>query len=470
MVEIPFPTNSSVGETNRTTNGRLVNAILEQLPGGDVIRKRAPGLYRVGASIDDKVHCRGMVMATTGSLLVAYDDRVQLFTGLNQDAVTDGIDVGALDGTDTITIAKNNKTPVPDIVAVTDNGAFTLSTGAAPASYPDPDVGSPNSVCFGDGYFFFTYGDGSCLASALNDTAINPLDVVKLQSKSDGLLRGVFFRQELFLMGPSVIEVWSNTANPTGFPFSRAAVIPRGLMSKFAVAGFEDGFTNQLIWVGSDNIVYMLDGMNPKRISTHDIERAIQSLADKETLRAFVFMNGGHAYWVIKSSDWTWVYDLMTSTWQERKSWQLDYFRAECSVNGFGRWILGDGTTGYLFTPDATYYQEDQDPLPFMVMSLSVDKFPARYTVAKTDFDFVVGEADIALKPEARIAWSDDGGVQFSNPLVRKIGEQGKYKTRITLNRTGQATGYGRVWRIEISDAVYIGLLGGQMTASMEME
>ena len=40
-------------------------------------------------------------------------------------------------------------------------------------------------------------------------------------------------------MGLGTIEVWQNTGNPVGFPFSRVTVIPRGLAGPSAVAGFE---------------------------------------------------------------------------------------------------------------------------------------------------------------------------------------------------------------------------------------
>ena len=69
--------------------------------------------------------------------------------------------------------------------------------------------------------------------------------------------------------------------------------------------------------------------------------------------------------------------------------------------------------------------------------------------------------------PSVLVSWSDDGGVTFGNPLVRKIGKAGKYSKRMTVLRAGQATGFGRQWRLQISDPVYVGLLGGDMQANV---
>ena len=61
-------------------------------------------------------------------------------------------------------------------------------------------------------------------ASAINDTAIDPLDFIKVNGNPGGLLRAMPFG-ELYLFGSNTIEPWQNTANPTGFPFTRVKVI-----------------------------------------------------------------------------------------------------------------------------------------------------------------------------------------------------------------------------------------------------
>jgi hypothetical protein len=50
-------------------------------------------------------------------------------------------------------------------------------------SFADTDIGTPNSVGFMDGYFIFTYGDGTIQASGLNDVTIATTDKTKEQAK-----------------------------------------------------------------------------------------------------------------------------------------------------------------------------------------------------------------------------------------------------------------------------------------------
>lgn len=470
MTAIVFGNVSSPGETGRTSSSRLINCILEQLQDGTINHKRAPGLSRFITSAGGNVHTRGMIPANSNTLIIVYDGKVETVTYSGETTTSTEGDV--LLGTDLVTMARNNAA-TPDIVCVSpENGAFVIDAAGAVSSYPDSDVGAPNSVCFGDGYFFFTYGDGSCIASGLNDTSINVLDSIKAESQSGPILRGVFFRGMLLLFTGSTIEVWQNTANPSGFPFSRAAVIPRGIVSGNAVAGWEDKFAAQLMWVGPDNIVYKLSGYEPVRISTHDVEHDLQNLTDKTETRCFVCANNGHQFFVVKSSAFTWVYDLLTASWQERHSYGLANWRAEQSVFMWDDWVIGDELSGFAFRLGNFVYAEDVNPLVYDVTSQPAKGFPNRFTVARADFDFVAGmgvtggdpyrEGD----PQVMISWSDDGGVTFGYPLSRLLGKVGEYRARVSVLRAGQATSYGRQWRLQVSDPVYVGLLGGDMAFS----
>src|SRR5262252_3205961 len=171
--------------------------------------------------------------------------------------------------------------PAPAVVVVVDpdTGAFQVTTVPSVISYPDRDVGACNSVCFLDGDFFFTRGDGTTLASDINSTSVNPLTFIQVQGNPGGLLRAIPF-SELYLMGSTTIEVWQNTANPTAFPYSRVKLIPRGLLGRYAVTGWEPGFGKGIIFVGDDRRVYVLNGYTPTAISTPDVDRAISNYVD----------------------------------------------------------------------------------------------------------------------------------------------------------------------------------------------
>lgn len=472
QAEIRFAANSSPGERSQLSGARLINAIVEKLGTEQVIVKRAPGLSLYSSSVGSFTHCRGMIELNASTAFVVYDEAVEMIS------VSSGSPVhtvmGTLPGSSLVTLAKNNATTPDVVVCSPDNGTYVLSTTGEPTEYPDADLGFPNSVCFLDGYFFFSYRTGQCIASGLNDTTINPLDSVVMESNSGGLYRVVPFNESLYLCGPDGMEQWVNTANPTGFPFSRTAVIPSGLLAPRAISGFENGFTRSLIYVGTTNMVYQLNGVTPVRISTHDIERDIQNLSDKTTLRCFVAMNNGHAFWVMKSPDWTWVFDLLTNSWQERQSYTSSRWRAESSAYVFGDWLLGDETNGKLYRPDNAAYVEDTEPLVFDVTSLPVDDFPQRQTVARADFALAsgtgvaTGSADNVVDPSVFISWSDDSGATYGTPVERKLGQQGEYGNRIYINRCGRTRALGRQWNIKVSDPVFAGIQGGVMQDTIQ--
>ena len=60
-----------------------------------------------------------------------------------------------------------------------------------------------------------------------------------------------------------------------------------------------------------------------------------------------------------------------------------------------------------------------------------------------------------------RISWSNDGGVTWGNPLHRELGAQGRAEHRVTVTRTGLTGPMGRRWRLDVTDPVHVGLMGG---------
>lgn len=374
----------------------------------------------------------------------------------------------AYDTEGVVTFARNNKSPTPDQVLVTPSlGAYTFTTGSL--SVLDVDGQLPNSVCFGEGYFFFAIGDGRCYASGINATTVSSLDVIRAEAKAEALVRGVFWAGDLYLFGLTHTEVWGSGGNPnaTGFPLNRSGVIWRGLIAPLAVCGFEDGFHPVLIWVADDYSVRVANGYEAVPISPPDLDRAIEACTTKSAIRCAVYHIDGHACVAIDlAGEATWVYDLDEQKWHERKSDGETHWRfTGNTVRAFGKWIGGDHHTGNLLYIDDTTYEEDGDPIEFMVESISMESFPTRLMVPRADFNFVSGVGDATTPdPEVKIQWSDDGGHRWSDPVTRKLGEAGRYLTQVRVNRCGLTGVKGRRWRLTVSDPVYVGLLGGDMT------
>ncbi len=379
--------------------------------------------------------------------------------------------LGSLAGSERFTVAHNNAA-TPDIVAVTDTGAFNLFTGSSPTNFADGDLpATPTSVCFQSGYFFFSYRDGRIFASGLNAVSIDSTHFTTAQTRPGGVTRLIPYNGELLAFGPAAIDVYRNTANATGFPYSYGDTIDMGLLGKFAVAGFEDGWVNRLIFVGGDYVVYTLDGYSAVPISTPDVVRSLQTVEDGDDLEAHVYTSGPHAFWVISGPGFTWEYNVSTGWWNERRTNGASRWRATRSVRVENRWIVGSVDNGSLYEVDLTAYKEGTLPLVWEVQSAPGAAFPARIAFPRADFDFVVGVGraagtdPIETAPVVALSWSDDGGGTWSTPLLRELGGEGERTKRISLFRTGLSGPTGRMWKAVISDPVYAGLIAGAAAA-----
>jgi hypothetical protein len=325
---------------------------------------------------------------------------------------------------------------------------------------------------------FFTMSNGKVMASDLNAVTVNSLSFTTAEAKPDGALRAIPWNDQLYIFGPSSIEIYQDTANtPPAFPYSLVNSISTGLAGRYAVAGHEDGFGGKgLIWVADDNTVVILNGYQPNKVSPPELDRLIEAVTDKNTLEACVYISGGHPKWVLSCDAWTWEFDLNTQKWDERASYLIPRWRGTQAVFAFGQWIVGDTTSGKLLGVDEMNHTEDGDPLLYRLESGPVAKFPNRTVVPRADFNFSTGTGiatgpdPIATQPRVRISWSDNGGALWSNPLHRPLGPQGRAEQRVTVTRTGMAGPMGRRWRLDVTDPVHVGLMGGDQATQLRAD
>ncbi len=481
MVAIPLPLSSSPGYLGlQEASGRLVNLYAVPLPRprkrGEpepAKRVRVPGMTSFLTSTQSGF--RGMY-SVGGTLYVAFDGF--LYTGTSAGgALTPH---SALPGTARVYFASNNAAS-PAIAVVTENGAFQI-LAASNISWPDADLPQPSTVFSLDGYIVFTIGDGRIFATDLNSTAVNNLSFGRLEAKPDPPVRGVPFAGRALFFGSQTLEVWTDVgASP--FPFQRAAVVPFGLLGVDAVAGWEDGWGAGLLWVAHDGTVRQLNGYTADKVSPPDLDQLISREDHPELLLASVYMFDGHAMWSITGSDFTWSYDINTQKWHERQSHLTNRWRGLQTWNAFGRWLVGDRgvpdlysvgeylNDGNVYSIDENFREAD-DPMVARLESGPVQQFPQRVRVARADFNIetgvgnTLGEDPIETDPEVDISWSDDGGINWSNPLTRKLGRQ-SVNQDISVFRTGMSTRQGRRWRLDISDPVYVSIFGGDQSAEL---
>lgn len=465
MPQIVFPKSNAPGKTPSETGGRLINCVAEPMAEGaanEFVIRRDAGLRKVFSPVTPGVP-RGALYSNGTLYLIVGNKGCSITKAGDVYTVTEL--TGTVAGTGKVTIAANMKAPTKDILMNTTSGKYTI-TSSMISTFTDPDLPVANSIIFLGGYFIASIAAGQAYASGINDTTFASVDFASAEAYSDGLKRAVPLGQDLILMGDISIEIWKNTGNEVGFPFTRGPVIPLGLIDTFAVAGFNYGFPGVLAWVANDNRVYK-NVFNPTPISPPDLDALIKRVEDKSTIELSVFVCDGRPCLVVKTPDWCWVYNFATQWWHERKSYQSETFDFSLGVQAFDDWFVFDQETGDAYVIDGSAMKEGDQPLVEDIRSAPFHRFPWRNSISRMDFFFRPGqginsgEAPIETDPSVRISWSDDGGITFKNPVVRKLGEQGKYRTEISVRGTGMTGSQGRQIRMQISDPIDVPFLGG---------
>lgn len=303
-------------------------------------------------------------------------------------------------------------------------------------------VGLPSvsDVAFIDGYFVWTIASSDqFIISGINDgLTYDPLDVATVEGSPDNLTGIVNDHRELLLFGgltssTPTTEIWVDTGN-ADFPFERQgnAFIERGCIDRDSIVKLDNG----TMFVGEDRIVYKLNGYTPERVSTHAVEK---DLANATWFRAFTYTQEGHKFYVLNMDVGTWAFDVATSAWAERQSFDLDYYRCGCAVTAYGKTLFGDNQTGKFYEPDLDVNDENGIAMP---VTIDLPPIGSGAVNQQTLYSFKLfmetGVGDLTTTdPQIILQYSANGGRSWSNEMWRSMGAQGEYNTRA-------------VWRINV--------------------
>lgn len=474
MVALTLPTTTAPGQYPQESGGRIINAYVEPLAGNAGTKfalKRAAGLTSFGTTAQTGYRGGQLV---GGTFYSAFADKAVKGTSAGGAAT---VLTGSLLGTLPVIWARNNAS-TPDLVAVAPgDGAFVV-TSTAVSSYPDVDVGSPNSVCFLTGFFIFTYESGKVQASGINSTSINTLDFANAESKPDILYRAIpLGNGQLLLCGDKSMEVWGGL-NDTGFPFSYVQTIDRGILGRYCIAGYQDGWGRERFIIGDDGGVYKLVGYQLTKVSEPDLDRLILGVANTDTLQMSVYVSEGLPFLVVQCPTWTWEYDVSQGIWHERKSSlanhsQAPAWRGLLHHQAFGKWLCGDRQSGNILAVDPNNQFEVDAPLIFQIETGPQGSFPNGARVNRLDLYCSVGVGQapgtdpIQTDPVILIFISKDNGLSWSNPWIRKLGRQATGLQKITVNNMGHCGPQGVKFKFVISDPVHVGLMGGDIDVQL---
>lgn len=463
-VPIEFGTGSHPGLYGPDNGPRHINVRMGLAPEA---KSQTPYYSYWGTDLLNEVSsvtggCRGLITVGNAMLGLFGTRLVQI------DRYGNWISLGGIPGTAPAILARNQADPLP-MTAIVSDGVRYLWTGAALTSLDDPDLPSPNSVCFlnqrmiygiPDGRFFWTD-----VGSAFD---VNSLSFAEAEADPDGGVRVFNHRGDLWYFGTYTTQIFrdtgqtSNTFAPVGGGYTR-----RGCASAHTVAQLGD----EILWLADNGTVQLAQGYQGETISSEAVQASIKSVADKSTITAAAYYYKGLGFYEMSAPGWTWVFNRTTKTWFEAQSNGLPRRRTQMVEAIADKVIMGDYETGAIYELSDTVFAEGDEPMVWELRSPPWHAYPNRVSCYRAYFDFVTGVGLNSGVPDddnakVMIDWSDDGGRTFGNVITRKLGTIGTFDTTVEINGLGATSRQGRIWRLRISSKVPRAMMGGKAEAS----
>ena len=459
-VPFTFGPNSSPGKSRFSGDGRLINAFVEPETDakGDVryTIHSDPGLVSFADTGEDNI--RGSFKIGSVLYIVAGETLYKCTAG---GSLTD---LGTITGDKPVIVRVNANTTAPQAVIVADNTVYELQADDL-QEFQDDDLGEGvHSVDFLDGYFVIGLRSGIFQLTGLNDTTISALDFATAEGRPDPGVRIFVHERRMWYFGTETTEVWVNTGN-ADFPFERdTAFIETGCISKYSVVALD----NTIAFVDNRARVVKFNGYTPVVFSTAEVERDIRRTKRAQRadeIEGFVWFDAGREFYVLSGPDWTWVHDVSTGLWHQKKSHLSDRWIGRGYIDAFDKHLVGSIEDGILYEMSHDYKDEAGSPLIMDLRTSVLGPWPARVSWLEiaVDMEMGVGNSDDA-DPKVMISWSDDAGATFSAERFKSLGATGEYSKSVRCHGCGMSDRRGRVIRLQCSAAVNRVVIQGSAT------
>lgn len=353
-----------------------------------------------------------------------------------------------------------------NIFITTGNETFKYD-GSVITLVTDPNLETPNSVSYLNGFFLYDGDDGRFQASDSGDGAtINSLSVGIANSDGDAILRGIAHDQLIYWFGPRSIEPWYFTGTGN-LPFERLeqGIIQLGLGATYSLAGTNES----LFFLGNDRQVYKLTRSVAESISTPSV-REIEGFNTVSDAIGFTStIENQQFYWLVfPIESRTFLYSISLNYWVDL-SFGMDGERHLANSYAFcyGKHFVADYRNGNIYELDKNTFTDNgearlriRDMAPITGGQIGV---PGNMIISgrlQLEMEVGVGLATgQGITPEIMCNASGDGGKTFGAEEQVSIGVMGAYNKRVDFFKF--VAGYTLVYRIMITDPVYFSLFGG---------
>jgi len=333
-------------------------------------------------------------------------------------------------------------TPQFNATAMTyaDGFQIAVATGASLVN-----AGNPNQI------------NASAFGDATNWTPLpGPLPAYVIRSGASDLVNGLeWLNGLLYIFGQSTLEIWYDAGNAAGFPFSRVngGQIGLGLVAPHSLVKFY----NCLMFLGGDPNgcpqVYMMQGLNPVRVSNASIEFLLQYASASVGIPsawAYPYQEAGHTFYCLSVLNFAvnglihLCYDLTTGLWHERAYAGPVPITGVASIPQFGTLsggtFVGDIGSNALYTQQIITPSDAGTAITYTRQSGPVFRDNLVHTFDRFELDCDIGTAAATLN------WSNDGGRNFGTQAraMKQAANQGgpsgaPWGTRYFTNQMGRS-------------------------------
>ena len=298
---------------------------------------------------------------------------------------------------------------------------------------------------------------------------------------SDLLVTLIADRRQVYLMGETTTEVWTDVGNViagiTTFPFQRVpgTFSQTGCGAKYSLARFADSFVIVAKDTRGNSTIEMMQGYAWVKISTHAVEQSLLNQVVSDAV-AYTYQIQGHEMYVVTfpsiGNGLTWVYDLSTKSWHKWLYWNsvnaiYQRHRSNCGAYFNNMYIVGDYENGKLYSLENEVYTDDGATIRRLRRAKHITSDLQRQYFEEFQIQFQpgvglnVGQGD---DPQAMLRWSNDGGSTFSNEHWVTIGKIGQYLNRAIWRRLGWSR--DRIFEVVITDPIKAVIVSANLKAS----
>ena len=360
------------------------------------------------------------------------------------------VDIGSIDGETVVSMAGNGT----QIAFATGLNAYIYDT--AQGLTLESDIGAVKDVTQQDGYFIFVNTDGQRFKiTAIRDgRQFDALDFAAAEGNPDPLVSIEQASRRLWMFGSNSYEVFFNSGAPD-FPFTR---IDGASFNGYGIAGTYASVVSDSVcyWCSNDGRIYRANGYAPQRISHHGIENSLRQYSTLEDCEACQWTENGHRFiaFTFPNASATWVFDSTSGMWHQRSSG----VKGRRSNNGLcvqawdGETLTAERTGFRIGRLDLDTFTEYGDVMLARRTTQVIHAQQNSLFLGRLELVFEVGMAEQSEDPQARMAWSQDGGVTYGNPIWRSLGKVGEYNQRAVWFRLGKSI--NRTFDLQITDPV----------------